>query len=190
MVYEPLRIPMWREGGTHEHDEDGSGAPAMVRLGRGTGGLASSGLGFEHTRVGDAMVGKGPYSYVRNVNGPHGDERLKGENWSCGQLVSGQSGPAMYPASKCRMGLPQARSGTLCLSRWRWANLCRYVGTVPEGDVRGGPSAKGAATLMNCRDVGLYGWMRFFKATFIQARPPNRIDGQTLMLTDFLLLFV
>ena len=58
LVYEPLRIPMWREGGTHEHDEDGSGAPAMVRLGRGTGGLASSGLGFEHTRVGDAMVGK------------------------------------------------------------------------------------------------------------------------------------
>ena len=37
LVYEPLRIPMWREGGTHEHDEDGSGAPAMVRLGRGTG---------------------------------------------------------------------------------------------------------------------------------------------------------
>ncbi|OAQ83461.1 hypothetical protein VFPBJ_02229 [Purpureocillium lilacinum] len=76
---------MWREGGTHEHDEDGSGAPAMVRLGRGTGGLASSGLGFEHTRVLDAMVGKGPYSYVRNVDGPHGDERLKGENWSCGR---------------------------------------------------------------------------------------------------------
>jgi len=106
-------------------------------------------------------------------------------------VVSGQSGPAMYPASKCRMGLPQARSGTLCLSRWRWANLCRYVGTVPEEYVRGGPSAKGAATLMNCRDVGLlYGWMRFFKATFIQVRPPNRIYEQTMMLTDFLLLFV